>query len=123
MTLFAPSIGKRININSAQIASGSDTTLVTGKAQAPQTLESLMVSANGAATFSLWLNDGTTDYYIYRAKSVAANDVLFLQNHNIIIPEGWTLKCRAGTANSLDVTGTLLLSSSIQNLPTNYSGI
>lgn len=81
------------------------TTLYTATADVGAIIKSVSVcSINGASdTFSLLLNDGTSDFYIFKNLAISANTTELIYDHNPILRSGWTVKAQAGTANALDV--------------------
>jgi hypothetical protein len=103
--IFAQTQGNRRTVGNI-LSSTADTTIIADvPAGQRTTLESLMVSCDGTTTaFSLWVDTGSTDFYIYNAKSISSNDVLKLENHHVSLRPGWSLKCKASIASHLMVT-------------------
>lgn len=83
-------------------------TLIESSGAEFKTLESLSVSANTTATFSLILTDGTTDFYVIRAMSVGAGTPYFMPQHHLTIPKNWSLKCVASAGNTLHVIAVII---------------
>lgn len=70
-----------------------------------------------ADTFNLYINDGTSDFYIANDEAIAANTRVQLNNIPFDIPAGGTLKFKAGTGTAVDVVGTI-----IEQAPQNRPG-
>jgi len=83
----------------------SATAVYTGSQSLRGSLDSMSVCNDSAASanFTLQLTDGTNVFKIYDTFPVAAHTTLFIKEHNVQIPDGWTLQVIAGTANALHV--------------------
>lgn len=110
MTLFTQSSGQRVLKASSRIDSASDTTLYAASEKRFATIESVWVSlsAAGSSTVSIWVTNGTTDYYLVEDATVGASSSFSITDHNIPLVKDWSLKCRAGTAGRVDVTAVLI---------------
>jgi hypothetical protein len=77
--------------------------------QKPAVLVALVLCNNdgSARTATVQWNDGSTDYEIYTALSIAANTSVFAEPF-IAIPAGGSLKITQGTASGITFTATLV---------------
>lgn len=112
MTLFVPSNGYRQPIAKSRIAATA-TTLFTASEKRQGVIDSILVSNNstGSVTVKVWVTDGTTDFYIVEDVAIAATGQVQIKDHHFPLQNGWSLKVQAGTANRLDVTAVILISS------------
>ncbi len=84
-------------------------TIATGSDARSFRLESVLAAcATGGSSFSLWINDGTTDIYLFNAKPIAANDSLQVE-HPVVIKPGWSLRCKDHTGAKISVTAVLAI--------------
>lgn len=81
----------------------------TGTANLRGSLDSMSVCNDSAASanFTLQLTDGTSTFKIYDVFPVAAHTTLFIKEHNVQLPDGWTLQVIAATANALHVVAVI----------------
>lgn len=110
MSINVPQIGnpKPIILDLTTTAS---TPIYTGSSQLRGLLNSLSVcnDSGGAATFTVTLTDNAANTVkVYNLKSVASNDTLVLTDHEIPIPNGWTLAITATSANTLHVVAVIV---------------
>lgn len=64
-----------------------------------------VVNANGSAVvLDVVVNDGTTDFYQVKSKSLATNEQYDLELHGLALANGETIKATADTANALHLT-------------------
>lgn len=58
----------------------------------------------GAVVLNVVVNDGTTDFYQVKARSLAANEQYELELHGLSLGNGETIKATADTGNALHLT-------------------
>jgi len=72
-------------------------------------LDSLIASCDGTpTTFFLWISDGSNIYPIINGDQIAANKYLQVKDHSVKLKPDWSFMCKAGTANHISVTASLL---------------
>jgi hypothetical protein len=64
-------------------------------------LDSLNIASTGAASYTVWINDGTTDYLLADAISLGANARVDLDFGQPVLLEGWSVKVKTSSANNL----------------------
>jgi len=91
------------------VPSASDTTLYTASTGIDGIVERIHVcnKTAGAVTFDAWI-DGTTDCYLFKGKSVAANDYFAEKDMGFRLVDGDVLKVKSSAATSLDIYCTIL---------------
>lgn len=107
--IFASTDGTRRTIG--RILANDNTTTIVPNVPAGQkvTLDSIWVSCDGTGTaIDLWWSNGDDDFYLYQGKAVPANDGLLITDFHVSLRQGWSLKCRAATANHLTVTAVVI---------------
>lgn len=92
----------------ANVSNAADTTLYTCPAAGSSFLDTLKVcnKTAGAVTFDAWWSDGSTTDYLYKGKSVAANDTFLQGSMAQRFAAGDVLKIRASAVTSLDISAT-----------------
>lgn len=111
MSLNVPQIGNPKPVILDLTTTGATTIYTSTNAQLRGLLNSLSVcnDSGGAATFTLTLTDNNgLAVKIYNLKSVDPNDTLVLTDHEIPIPNGWTLAIMATSANTLHVVAVVI---------------
>lgn len=70
---------------------------------------SLIAACNATpTTFFLWIDDGAgNSIYLVNGKTIAANDIYQIKDHEVPLKNGWQYKCKAGAANNISVTASL----------------
>lgn len=110
MSINIPQVGNPRNII-LDLTNTSVTNIYTGSSKLRGVANSVSIcnDSGGAATFTLTItdNNGVT-VKIYNQKSVASNDTLILTQHEIPIPQGWSLDIQAGTANTLHIVAVIV---------------
>jgi hypothetical protein len=83
--------------------------IYTGITNLRGSLDSMSVcnDSAGSVNFTLQMTDGTNVYKIYDVFPVASHTTLFIKEHNVQLPDGWTLQVIAGTANALHVVSVI----------------
>lgn len=71
------------------------------------TLLDMNIAASGAASATVWLNDGTTDRLLLDTKAVSANTTELYNFGRPIVPTGGSIKVRTSSANNLTFTVTV----------------
>jgi hypothetical protein len=113
MTIYSTSQGIRKPLRK-KLTTNTATTIYTG-GSAKAYIETLHFTniTGTAATIDVFINDGTSDFYILLEYSIAAKGTSASRLHLTDIPfdinNGDTLKVTAGTANAIDMLGTLIL--------------
>lgn len=81
----------------------------TGSTNLRGSLDSMSVcnDSAGSVNFTLQLTDGTNIYKIYDVFPVASHATLFIKEHNVQMPDGWTLQVIASGANALHVVAVI----------------
>ncbi|MBB5663258.1 hypothetical protein GGE68_001434 [Rhizobium leguminosarum] len=81
----------------------------TGSANLRGSLDSMSVcnDSAGSVNFTLQITDGTNVYKIYDVFPVASHTTLFIKEHNVQMPDGWTLQVIASGANALHVVSVI----------------
>jgi hypothetical protein len=81
----------------------------TGSTNLRGSLDSMSVcnDSAGSVNFTLQLTDGTNIYKIYDVFPVASHTTLFIKEHNVQMPDGWTLQVIASGANALHVVAVI----------------
>jgi hypothetical protein len=81
----------------------------TGTANLRGSLDSMSVCNDSAssANFTLQMTDGTNVYKIYDLFPIASKVTLFIKEHNVQLPDGWTLQVIASGANALHVVAVI----------------
>ncbi|NNH59449.1 hypothetical protein HLI01_22195 [Rhizobium laguerreae] len=81
----------------------------TGTTNLRGSLDSMSVcnDSAGSVNFTLQMTDGTNVYKIYDVFPVAAHTTLFIKEHNVQMPDGWTLQVIASGANALHVVAVI----------------
>lgn len=114
MTLFIPASGQRV-LKPKKLTTTNATTIATPSEKKILTIESITISTAGTGgSISLYVNDGTTDYYIMNALPLGARALYTVTDAHIPLRSGWTLKALASAANQFDILAVL-----IQSNPTN----
>lgn len=86
-------------------ANTSEADILTAGDERPVVVGIVIANNTGsAATATLRWNDGTTSYDILAAKSVAANDTLFVDQIFLPLRSGYKIKVTSGTGNALTFT-------------------
>lgn len=67
-------------------------------------LDHLNIASTGAAAYTVWINDGTTDYLLADAISLGANSRVDLDFGEPSLLEGWSVKVKTSSANNLTFT-------------------
>lgn len=112
MSLFTASNGTRKPIRK-KLTTTDPTTIHTGSA-GKSYIEALHFTniTGSAATIDIYINDGSTSFYLYLDYSIAAkgtaDSVLKLTDIPFDINNGDTLVVAAGTINAIDVLGTII---------------
>lgn len=108
MTVISESQGIRKPFRT-KLTTSNATTLYTG-AQFKAYLDAINfcnITAS-AATIDLWVNDGSSSFYLLKGYSLAANDSVLLTELAADVNNGDTLRIQAGTANAIDVVGVMI---------------
>ncbi|MBY3073399.1 hypothetical protein HFO71_24090 [Rhizobium laguerreae] len=81
----------------------------TGTANLRGSLDSMSVcnDSGGSVNFTLQMTDGTNVYKIYDVFPIASKVTLFIKEHNVQLPDGWTLQVIASGANALHVVAVI----------------
>jgi hypothetical protein len=111
MSLNIPQIGNPKPVILDLTTTDPTTIYTSTSAQLRGLLNSLSVcnDSGGAATFTLTLTDNNgLAVKIYNLKSVPSNDSVILTDHEIPIPNGWTLAITATSANTLHVVAVVI---------------
>jgi hypothetical protein len=64
-------------------------------------IDGLNIASTGAASYTVWINDGTTDYLLADAISLGANARVDLSFGQPVLLEGWSVKVKTSSANNL----------------------
>lgn len=64
-------------------------------------LDHMNIASTGAAAYTVWMNDGTTDHLLADAVSLGANSRVDLDFGEIPMLEGWAVKVKTSSANNL----------------------
>jgi hypothetical protein len=116
MSLYAPSNGHRV-FKPHNLSSTSAVELFKSAEKMMFTLESIYVFCDAlGSTLSLWISDGTNDYYLLKAASLTATGPtpITVTEQHIPFASGWSLKAQAGTANQIGLHCVVM-----QSAPTN----
>lgn len=108
MTVFTNAIGTRKPIRTKVTSSTAVTLYTANKTKAFLEAVNVCNLDASADTFNLYVNDGTSDFYIANDEAIAANTRVKISDLPIDIPEGGTLKFKAGTGTAIDVVGTII---------------
>ncbi len=93
---------------SATPADTNEATLFTAGTKGATIVQMIVANVtSGALTATIQWNDATTDWDIYRAKSVAANDSLLFEPF-IHLPASGAIKITSSSGNGLTFTATLV---------------
>ena len=113
--IFAPNNANR-STSGFVLDTTADTVLVPTVVQGSRvTVDSIRVACDGTSTpITIWYDTGTAIINIAKAHPVQANDEYDIKDINIFLRTGWSLKCKAGTANHLDITVVFFESSANQ---------
>lgn len=105
-----PIQGKPKPVRQANVANGADTNVYTVPAGVDAILQKIRVcnKTAGAVTFDAWYLSGAATNYIYKGKSVAANDTLFGSDMDERFEGGSALLIRASAGTSLDFYATFI---------------
>lgn len=79
------------------------TTIVAGPSAGIDTIEALCYSCGTSTTLSLWLTDGTTNWYLLNGETIAANSHAIITDFPLQLLSGWSLKAQAGAADRIDI--------------------
>lgn len=88
----------------------------TGSAKLRGSLDSMSICNDSAASanFTLQIVNSSGTFKVYDTFPVAAHTTLFIKEHNIQLPDGWTLQVIAATANALHVAAVIAEASSVR---------
>lgn len=112
MTIYSASQGVRKPLRT-KVTTTAATTIYTGGSFKTY-IESLHFTniTGTAATIDVYINDGSSDFYILLEYSIAAKGTSASRLHLTDIPfdinSGDTLVVKAGTANAIDVLGAVI---------------
>lgn len=97
--MFGLSRGQRVSKKAA--VGTSAVTLATSTQKMLVTLESITFCnpTGGSLNVSLFVDTGSSQFYVYNEKPVASKDTLFLSGHAVALQAGETLKVVASGAN------------------------
>jgi hypothetical protein len=71
------------------------------------TLQAVNIAATGAASATVWVNNGSTDYLVLDAKSISANTTETYTFGNPVLQDGWSIKVKTSSANNITFTATV----------------
>lgn len=114
MTIYSNSQGKRKPIR-AKLTTTNATTIFTGGSYLSYLDAINFCNITGsAATIDLWVNDGTSSYYIVKGQSIAAAGRFQITDLAADIGPGDTLRAQSDTGNAIDIVGVLIEQSAQQ---------
>lgn len=105
MTAAAINIGGQRRAIGLKPANTNEATMLTAGKDMPVLIGLIVANNTGsAANATVRWGNGTTDYDIVAAKSIAANDSYLPDLPPIPLREGYTIKVTSGTGNALTFT-------------------
>lgn len=113
MTTFTPSPGQRITLRK-KLTTATAAQLYPTSGTIPARIQYFIDALNfcnidgTATTIDVYINDGSSDFYIFKDQPIAANGALTLYELSADLREGDMLLVKAGRANAVDVVGVLI---------------